>query len=464
MAEENSETGTQSRYSILEPLGEGGEGSVFRAWDNQLGRVVALKRLKADADAMSALWQETQILVSLHHPNIVTLFDFGSDAEGPFVVMELLEGKTLDQVVTEFHISVPFFQQLARQVLSGLSAAHAKQVVHRDLKPSNIFLQFHEDQSFTAKILDFGLAKAVEAPQEQTSDQDQSVMGSIYTMSPEQLSRQPIDARSDIYSLGCVFYFCLARRFPYTGDSIAQVMHGHLSGKATPLIGVRPEIPPALSNVIMKMLSVRPENRPTIETIRTTIRDVVSSSSRQTSHVDIELKKSAPMGLIVLIVAVVLVLAGGAIWFLKRPKESTQPLATTNQVTATNLVSVPPPVTNPVTPPPEEVSQKEERPSSVDPLNLLQLKKKIGATVMVEGTVMDYGENRTGTLRYLNFAESYRNSLALVFPVKGNEEIFSKEKLETYVGKKIRVTGKLSEFQGRPQMIVEPDQTIEIIE
>lgn len=464
MAEENSGTNTPSRYSILEPLGEGGEGSVFRAWDNQLGRVVALKRLKADADAMSALWQETQILVSLHHPNIVTLFDFGSDTEGPFVVMELLEGKTLDQVVTEFHISVPFFQQLARQVLSGLAAAHAKQVVHRDLKPSNIFLQFHEDQSFTVKILDFGLAKAVEAPQEQTTDQEQSVMGSIYTMSPEQLSRQPIDARSDIYSLGCVFYYCLARRFPYTGDSIAQVMHGHLSGKATPLIGLRPEIPPPLSNIVMKMLAVRPENRPTLENIRTAIREVTTSASAAPRVGAVEKKRGLPVGLLAGIIIAVLALAGVG-WYFKRPKEPLLPVLTTNQIATTNITPVPAPVTNRVTPAPEEVVEEvEEEENFVDPLNLLMLKKKVGAIVTVEGAIMDYGENRTGTLRYLNFAESYRNSLALVFPVKGNEEVFAKEKLEGYLGKKVRVKGELTEFQGRPQMLISPDQTIEIIE
>lgn len=463
MAEES--TNITSRYSILEPLGEGGEGSVFRAWDNQLGRVVALKRLKADVDAMTALWQETQILVSLHHPNIVTIFDFGSDNEGPYVVMELLEGKTLDQVASEFHISLAFFQQLARQILSGLAAAHAKQVVHRDLKPSNLFLQFHEDQSFTVKILDFGLAKAVEAPQEQTSDQEQSVMGSIYTMSPEQLTRQPIDSRSDIYSLGCVFYYCLARRFPYNGETVAEVMHGHLSGKATPLISLRPEIPPALSSIIMKMIALRPQDRPSLDNIRIAVRDVLNSgNSNTTTRVNPETKKKISPGIFILIGIIALV-AGGLAWYLKKPSsiEKTSP---TNQVAVVAPASSLP--TNQVVSVEEEKQAVEEpvkeTESNVDPLDLNQLHKKNGAVVIVEGTLMDYGENRTGTLRYLNFSESYRNSLALVFPVKGNEENFSKEKLETYVGKKVRVKGELSEFQGRPQMVIESDQTIEILE
>ena len=459
MAKES--TDLNSRYSILEPLGEGGEGSVFRAWDNQLGRVVALKRLKADVDAMTTLWQETQILVSLHHPNIVTLFDFGSDNEGPYVVMELLEGKTLDQVVSEFHISLPFFQQLARQILSGLAAAHAKQVVHRDLKPSNLFLQFHEDQSFTVKILDFGLAKAVEAPEEQTSDQEQSVMGSIYTMSPEQLTRQPIDNRSDIYSLGCVFYYCLARRFPYNGDTIAEVMHGHLSGKATPLIGLRPEIPPALSSVIMKMLALRPEDRPSLDAIRIAVRDALNpaNNSNTTTRVTTNAKKKASTGIFILIGSIILALAGAG-WYFSRPTSSSEVVAT-NQA-----IVVPSPVT-PTNPPPkvkETIPETEESENYVDPLDLAQMRRKIGAIVTVEGTIMDYGENRTGTLRYLNFSESYRNSLALVFFVKNNEEIFSKEKLESYIGKKIRVKGALREFQGKPQMLIDSDQTIEVLE
>ena len=247
------------RYVIKEPLGHGGSGAVFRAIDQQLSREVAIKRIRDDADIEGSIRKEAGVLAALHHPNIVTIYDFASDEEGPFVVMELVEGRTLDDIVSEQPLSLRTFYELVDQICKGLSSAHSRGLVHCDLKPKNIMLQFHGDKTFTVKILDFGLARMEMELEE--ANEDGTVAGTPNTISPEQLMRQPSDVRSDIYSLGCVFYFALSGRYPHDAEEIQQIVQNHLDGFFTPLHRVNPDIPEPISLAISKMIAVDPNMR-----------------------------------------------------------------------------------------------------------------------------------------------------------------------------------------------------------
>ncbi len=248
------------RYVIQEPLGHGGSGAVFRAFDEQLSREVAIKRIREDASIESSIRKEAGVLAALHHPNIVSIYDFAADEQGPFVVMELVEGRTLDDIVTEQPLSIRVFYELVDQICKGLGAAHSRGLVHHDIKPKNIMLQYHADNTFTVKILDFGLAR-MEMELEEQND-DGTVAGTPNTISPEQLLRQPSDVRSDIYSLGCVFYFALSGRFPHDADDIQQIVQNHLNGYITPLHRVNPEVTEPISLAISKMIAVDPNLRP----------------------------------------------------------------------------------------------------------------------------------------------------------------------------------------------------------
>ena len=247
------------RYLIQEPLGQGGSAAVFRALDQQLNREVAIKRIREDADIEASIRKEAGVLAALNHPNIVSIYDIAADEQGPFVVMELVEGRTLDDLVTEHPLSLRTFYELVDQICKGLSSAHARGLVHHDIKPKNIMLQFHADKTFTVKILDFGLAR-MEMEMEE-SNEDGTVAGTPNTISPEQLLRQPSDVRSDIYSLGCVFYYALSGHYPHDAEEIQQIVQNHLNGAIIPLHRINPEIPEPISLAISKMIQPDPNMR-----------------------------------------------------------------------------------------------------------------------------------------------------------------------------------------------------------
>ncbi|MEO0448410.1 MAG: serine/threonine-protein kinase, partial [Verrucomicrobiota bacterium] len=214
------------RYEIRDQLGRGGVGAVFRAYDNQLKREVALKRLHpsdAESDTESLL-QEARTLSTLMHPNIVTVFDVGQDEQGAFVVMELLEGETLEQTVERNVLTADDLREVVHQSLEALIAAQAANMMHRDLKPGNIMVIWRPSGKFQIKILDFGLAKISSAPSRQTIDQGDAIMGSIYFMAPEQFERVDLSYATDHYAMGCIYYYCLTGRFPFDGETAPQVM------------------------------------------------------------------------------------------------------------------------------------------------------------------------------------------------------------------------------------------------
>lgn len=259
----------EERYEIKGKIGQGGLGAVYRAHDVRMNREVAIKRIVANAEdttiseeATRQLVQEAGALASLQHPNIVTIYDVGSDDDGPFVVMELLTGETIEDLIAKGSFTWPDFRQLAMQTLEALIAAQELHLVHRDLKPGNIMLTWLPSGKFQVKIVDFGLAKLSAKPSLQTIDQSDGVFGSIYFMAPEQFERVPIDLKADLYAIGCVFYYALTGTYPFDGENAAEVMAAHLQHHVAPLQEVREGIPVWACDWVMWHLNRQPADRP----------------------------------------------------------------------------------------------------------------------------------------------------------------------------------------------------------
>ncbi|MDA7896358.1 serine/threonine protein kinase, partial [bacterium] len=259
---------SEERYEIRSKIGEGGVGAVYRAFDKNLNREVALKRVLATEDgngldeATEAMLKEVTSLCSLQHPNIVTVFDAGVDKDGPYVVMELLSGKTVDEMIGHSVLTQTDFRELALQSQEALIAAQDRNLVHRDIKPGNLMVTWLPSGRFHVKLVDFGLAKFLPRPSHQTIAHDDSVFGSIRFMAPEQFERNPLDQRADMYAIGCVYYYCLTGTYPFDGESAPQVMAAHLQHKVTPISEIRPDLPAWLCHWVMWHISREMNDRP----------------------------------------------------------------------------------------------------------------------------------------------------------------------------------------------------------
>ena len=259
-----------SRYEIREQIGKGGLGAVYKAFDTQLQREVAIKRVLTAGqatdeevkEAAGKLISEAQTLSSLNHPNIITVFDVGQDEHGGFVVMELLKGETLDETVERGVLTEEDFTEVVYQTMEALISAQANDVIHRDIKPTNIMVIWQASGKFQTKILDFGLAKFSKTPSIQTMDQEESVLGSIFFMAPEQFERSALDARTDLYQMGCVYYNALTGQYPFNGETAPQVMNSHLQHKVIPLDQIRPDIAPSICQWVMWLINRNVEHRP----------------------------------------------------------------------------------------------------------------------------------------------------------------------------------------------------------
>lgn len=256
------------RYLVKGKIAEGGLGEVYLARDARLDRDVALKRVRPpDGEGAAAaleqdLLREARTLSALQHPNIVTIYDVGRDEKGPFVVMEYLNGETLDDVIARGALSVEDFTEVVVQSLEGMIAAQSLGLVHRDLKPGNLMIVRLATGKFQVKILDFGLAKFSQIATRQTEDQGAAIMGSIFFMAPEQFERRPLDGRTDLYSLGCVYYQILTTRHPFDGETGRDVMVSHLQHHVRPLAEARPDVPEWMAAWVMRLISLDMENRP----------------------------------------------------------------------------------------------------------------------------------------------------------------------------------------------------------
>ena len=258
----------EERYEIRGKIGQGGLGAVYRGYDTRMSREVAIKRIgTGDGDggkeeSTRQLIKEAGALASLQHPHIVTVHDVGADEEGPYVVMELIDGKTLDELIERAPLTWTDFRELALQTQEALIAAHELNLVHSDLKPSNLMLTWLPSGKFQVKIVDFGLATLARSQTKQELDSLDAVYGSIFFMPPEQFERHPLDERSDIYSMGCVYYQALAGSYPFGGSTGAEVMASHLNHVVKPLQEVRSDIPLWVCDWVMWQINRNPEDRP----------------------------------------------------------------------------------------------------------------------------------------------------------------------------------------------------------
>jgi eukaryotic-like serine/threonine-protein kinase len=257
-------------YEIIAPLGAGGMGEVYRARDTRLDREVAIKVLPdtpaVDPTALDRFQREARAASSLNHPGICTIHDVGTDP--PYIAMELIEGETLQQRLTRGPMDVATLVDVALALADALDAAHAKGIVHRDIKPANIILTPRGP-----KILDFGLARMGAA----TARADVSVgptraadalltgpgtaMGTVAYMSPEQLRGQPLDGRTDVFSLGLVLYELATGRPAFTGDTSAAISGAILHEAPRPARALRHDLPARLDDIISRAIEKDREDR-----------------------------------------------------------------------------------------------------------------------------------------------------------------------------------------------------------
>ncbi len=259
----------EDRYEILGKIGQGGLGAVYRSFDTRMNREVAIKRIsnvvgdpELQEESTKQLVKEAGALASLQHPNIVTIYDVGADEEGPYVVMELITGKTLDELIERAPLTWPDFKELTMQIQEALIAAQELNLIHSDLKPSNLMLTWLPSGKFQVKIVDFGLASLSQSQSKHDLASIDVVFGSIYFMPPEQFERTPLDVRSDMYSIGCVYYQALTGRYPFDGKTSNDVMAAHLHHTVPNLKEVRSGIPLWACDWIMWHLNRHPHDRP----------------------------------------------------------------------------------------------------------------------------------------------------------------------------------------------------------
>ncbi len=249
---------TTSHYRILEKLGEGGMGVVYKAEDTKLQRVVALKflpeNLTRNAEAKARLFQEARAAAALNHPNICTIYEIGESEDKFFIAMEYVEGETLRKKVVSDQLSVVSVIEYALQIAAGLQAAHEKGVVHRDIKSSNIMITAKGQ----IKIMDFGLAKLTGSS---FLTKENMTMGTIAYMSPEQARGRKVDHRTDLWSFGVVLYEMLTGQLPFQSDHEQVLIYAIINEMPEPIGDLRPDTPPTLAAIVNKALTKNADKR-----------------------------------------------------------------------------------------------------------------------------------------------------------------------------------------------------------
>ncbi len=419
------------RYLMGEIIGSGGLGEVYRAEDTQLCRLVAVKRLHgfegSPSEASAKILQEARHLASLQHPNIVTVYDVIANRGDVVVVMELLQGRTLQEIAEKAPLTVEDFADVMRQALEGLVAAHSQGMLHRDIKPSNLMLSQLPSGATQLKILDFGMAKVAPGPSSQTKEADGALMGSIYMMSPEQLEGSPLDARSDLYSLGCVAYFALTASYPFSGKTVVEVITAHLQGRRVPLGDLRPDLPQPLRDWVDRLMAIKPADRPASAAAAfQELKRAFGKKPEQTAPKTVIKKPRAPwslprirwadVGLGLLLVAIC------AFSYFQLLRSSG--VAETPEVPTIGV---------------------QEKAAFLE---------REGKPVVVEGVVAKVSPDKGGGFRRLIFEGTVEGDLTLVFFSTESPAEFMRE-LSNYVGRKIRVSGNVIVQDGAPQIFVE---------
>lgn len=307
-----------SRYKILGAIGAGGMGEVYRAYDQRLSREVAVKilpdRVRSDEKALSRFEKEAKALAALSHPNILSIYDSGVDQDISYAITELLRGETLRQLLKGSSLPWKKVVEIAIPLADGLSAAHSAGIIHRDLKPENIFVT--SDQRI--KILDFGLARhESQMPAEELSaaltasrqTAPNVILGTVPYMSPEQIKGESVDARTDIFSFGCLLYEMISGHRPFHGETSPEVMTAILKRDPAPLSN----IPSELQQIVSHCLEKRPDDRfQSARDLQFNLKSIPTNSTASTHPITKPRFRLSPVGLVA---AILLVIIAG--WFFK---------------------------------------------------------------------------------------------------------------------------------------------------
>jgi serine/threonine protein kinase/tetratricopeptide (TPR) repeat protein len=331
------------RFEVIRVLGKGGMGTVYLARDSRLGRNVALKVLRTDEltadDRRVRFTREARSAAAIRHPNVATIYEVGDSGGAPYIVMEYCEGETLAQRINRRPLEAAEFLSVARQIAAGVAAAHDGGIVHRDLKSANIVIE----PSGQVKILDFGLAKALHRDVAAMSIETTTgqLFGTLHYISPEQARGQPADERSDLFSLGIVFYQMASGQLPFNADAPLLVLEKIRDSEPEPFVPLDSQFPPAAARIIGKLLQKEPKDRyqnahdllADLEVLVTPTARHTSSHSRsiigRTVH-----RQWAPR---VLVASIAMVLIAAAIYFARTSRLTDDPSTAT-------AAAAPPPI------------------------------------------------------------------------------------------------------------------------
>ncbi len=326
------------RYTILESIGQGGMGRVYKAKDHTLDRVVAIKMLDASCitDELIVRFQrEAKATSNLRHPGIVSTYDFGfSDSGQPYMVMEFAEGETLKTTISRNHgLSILDSIDILVQLCDAIAHAHERGVVHRDLKPGNI-LASRKAGSYQIRVFDFGVSKMLtDNRDEQYLTQAGQVVGSPYYLSPEQAKGSFVDARTDVYAMGCILFECLTGRVPFSGESIVKTIELHMFGQV-PSLSEQGEFPLELETIVERALEKEPNDRYSSvlemkkELLAVHVVDdipvIVSASPDEIISNQNSSSKPANSSVVLLIGLVSILIVGASVWRIFYSEESSK--------------------------------------------------------------------------------------------------------------------------------------------
>src|SRR5271169_923499 len=332
-------------YEIIEKLGEGGMGVVYKARDTHLDRFVAIKVLPpekvADADRKRRFVQEAKSESALNHPNIITISAIATDNGIDFIAMEYVPGKALNQLITRKGLPLGEALKYAVQIADALATAHAAGIIHRDLKPGNVMISGAPERSGAVKVLDFGLAKLTDRVERsereftETIQQDEApstgegtIVGTVSYMSPEQAEGKKVDGRSDIFSFGTLLYEMVTGRRAFQGDSRLSTLSAVLREEPKPASQIVEGLPHELERIIARCLRKSPERRfQAMPDLKVALEELKEESDSGTLSAAPALQqRSGPR--LVWAVAVVAILAagGGTLWFIRSPAKPPEPV------------------------------------------------------------------------------------------------------------------------------------------